>query len=120
FGDYLREAARTLKRDRLLHIYEATTCFGSSSSEVAAHRAAFAQALRDFGFDVVEVRDAWKFTYIKAMRNGRAPLADATIAFKQGASETPRRVSSQHPARPVRRGTSVGHLGPTGLSGHDC
>ena len=32
---------------------------------------------------MVEVTDHWKFTYLKAIRSGRAPLADATIAFKQ-------------------------------------
>ncbi len=86
FGDYLREAARTLKRDRVLHIYEATTRFGSTEAEVKANRQAFAHQLRSFGFDVVEVTDRWKFTYLKAIRSGRAPLADATIAFKQPAA----------------------------------
>ena len=86
FGDYLREAARTLKRDRVLHIYEATTRFGASAAEVEANRQAFAHRLRSFGFDVVEVTDHWKFTYLKAIRSGRAPLADATIAFKQPAA----------------------------------
>jgi superfamily II DNA or RNA helicase len=88
FADYIREAARVLKRDRVLHIYEATTRFGSTGEEVEANRRAFRQGLRGFGFDVVDVADHWKFTYIKAIRSGRAPLADATIAFKQRASES--------------------------------
>jgi hypothetical protein len=88
FADYVREAARVLKRDRVLHIYEATTRFGSTPAEVEANRRAFRQSLRDFGFDVVDMADRWKFTYVKAMRSGRAPLEDATIAFKHLASES--------------------------------
>ena len=45
-----------------------------------------APAAHDFGFDVVALTDHWKFTYVKAIRSGRAPLADATIAFKQPAA----------------------------------
>jgi hypothetical protein len=86
FPDYIREAARVLKRDRVLHIFEATTRFGSTDTAVEANRRAFRQSLRSFGFDVVEVADHWKFTYIKAIRSGRASLPDATIAFKQLAS----------------------------------
>jgi hypothetical protein len=54
-----------------------------------ANRRAFTHSLRDFGFDVVEVSDHWKFTYVKAIRNSRAPSVDATIAFKQPAAESP-------------------------------
>jgi hypothetical protein len=89
FGDYLREAARVLKRDRVLHIYEATTRFGSTGAEVEANRQAFMRSLRGFGFDVVDMADHWKFTYIKAIRSRRAPLTDATITFRQLASESP-------------------------------
>ncbi len=84
FGDYLREAARVLKRDRVLHIYEATTRFGLTETEVSANRQSFARCLRDFGFDVVDVSDRWKFTYIKAIRSQRAPVADAPISFRPG------------------------------------
>ena len=85
-GDYLREAARVVKRDRVLHVYEATTRFGATEAEVEANRRAFAQQLGDFGFDVVRVTGRWKFTYFKAHRSERTPLADATLAFKQPAA----------------------------------
>jgi hypothetical protein len=49
FADYLREAARTLKRDRVLHIYEATTRFGSTHAEVEANRRGFRQSLTSGG-----------------------------------------------------------------------
>jgi ubiquinone/menaquinone biosynthesis C-methylase UbiE len=89
FGDYLREAARVLKRDRVLHIFEATTRFGSTDSEVQANRQAFARCLRDFGFDVVDVADQWKFTYIKAIRSHRTPITQAAISFRTTGSSRP-------------------------------
>jgi hypothetical protein len=65
-GDYLREAHRTLKLDGQLHIFEATSRF--------ADRDWFAASLRDLGFDVVAVEDAWKFTHVRALKAERRPI----------------------------------------------
>ena len=57
FTHYLREAwSYPPKLDGQLHIYEATSRF--------ADREAFVAGLKEMGFAVAEVSDAWKFTYI--------------------------------------------------------
>ncbi len=61
--DYLMEAHRTLKIDGQLHIVEATSRF--------ADRDAFAASLGGLGFDVISVKDLWKFTYIRAIKADR-------------------------------------------------
>jgi hypothetical protein len=33
------------------------------------------------GFAIVEVRDAWKFTYIHALKTERAPPPDVSLNF---------------------------------------
>jgi hypothetical protein len=73
FTDYLREAWRVLKLDGQLHIFEATSRFGD--------REAFVAGLKQLGFAIVEVRDAWKFTYIHALKTDRAPVADLELRF---------------------------------------
>jgi len=73
FTDYLREAWRVLKLDGQLHIFEATSRFGN--------REAFVAGLKQLGFAIVEVRDAWKFTYIHALKLERAPVKDAELNF---------------------------------------
>jgi len=73
FAEYLREAWRVLKLDGQLHIFEATSRFGN--------REAFVTGLKKLGFAIVEVRDAWKFTHIHALRTDRAPASDVTMEF---------------------------------------
>ncbi len=73
FGDYLREAYRTLKLDGHLHILERSTRF--------TDRQAFIEALRTFGFDIIGVEDLWKFTHIRGLRTDRRPEANVKIIF---------------------------------------
>lgn len=73
FTDYLREAWRVLKLDGQLHIFEATSRFGN--------REAFVAGLKQLGFAIVEVRDAWKFTYIQALKTDRAPAQNVNLSF---------------------------------------
>jgi hypothetical protein len=73
FTDYLREAWRVLKLDGQLHIFEATSRFSDRDTFVAG--------LKKLGFAIVEVRDAWKFTHIHALRTDRAPSADVELRF---------------------------------------
>ena len=73
FTDYLREAWRVLKLDGQLHIFEATSRFGN--------REAFVAGLKQLGFSIVEVRDAWKFTYIHALKSERSPAVDVEMSF---------------------------------------
>lgn len=73
FTDYLREAWRVLKLDGQLHIFEATSRFSD--------REAFVAGLKKLGFAIVEVRDAWKFTHIRALKTEHAPSADVELRF---------------------------------------
>ena len=73
FTDYPREAWRVLKLDGQLHIFEATSRFGN--------RDVFVARLKQLGFTVFEVREAWRFTHIHALRTDRAPSADAELTF---------------------------------------
>ena len=73
FTDYLREAWRVLKLDGQLHIFEATSRFGN--------REAFVAGLKQFGFAIVEVRDAWKFTCIHALKTDRVLAQDVNLSF---------------------------------------
>jgi ubiquinone/menaquinone biosynthesis C-methylase UbiE len=73
FKDYLREAWRVLKLDGQLHVFEATSRFSD--------RDAFVAGLKKLGFAIVEVRDAWKFTHIRAMKTERAPEAGVELHF---------------------------------------
>jgi ubiquinone/menaquinone biosynthesis C-methylase UbiE len=73
FTDYLREAWRVLKLDGQLHIFEATSRFGN--------RETFVAGLKQLGFAIVEVRDAWKFTYIHALKTERPPVCAYDLSF---------------------------------------
>lgn len=73
FMDYLREAWRVLKLDGQLHIFEATSRFSD--------RGAFIVGLKELGFAIVEVRDAWKFTHIHAIRTEHPPVANVELHF---------------------------------------
>ena len=73
FADYLREAWRLLKLDGQLHIFEATSRFKD--------RAAFVAGLKKLGFANVEVRHAWKFTHIQALRTDKSPTPDIQLEF---------------------------------------
>ena len=37
--------------------------------------------LKQLGFSVVEVRSAWKFTYIHALKTERSPASDVILNF---------------------------------------
>ncbi|MBN4056311.1 DEAD/DEAH box helicase family protein, partial [Rhodothermus sp. AH-315-K08] len=76
FSDYIREAHRTLKIDGHLHIVEATSRFEDPE--------AFAASLSSLGFDVIDVRDLWKFTYIRAIKADREIVDDARLSFSVG------------------------------------
>jgi hypothetical protein len=65
FTDYLREAHRTLKLDGQLHIIEATSRFSNIAQ--------FQTDLEALGFDVVRVREMWKFTHIRAIKTEQRP-----------------------------------------------
>ena len=71
--DYLREAHRTLKLDGHLHIYESTSRFKD--------REQFVRDLARLGFDVFPVEDAWKFTYIHAIKTEQRPDPTVTMTF---------------------------------------
>lgn len=73
FTEYLREAWRLLKLDGHLHIYEATSRF--------TDRAAFAEGLKELGFSVVTVEDAWKFTHVHALKFERTPDTSFQLRF---------------------------------------
>ncbi len=73
FTDYLREAWRLLKLDGHLHIYEATSRF--------TDRNAFVDGLKEMGFAVAEVRDAWKFTHIHALANRPRAGCGVSVEF---------------------------------------
>ena len=64
---------KELKLDGQLHIFEATSRFSD--------RDAFVAGLKKHGFAIVEVRDAWKFTHIHAMKTDREPVADVELKF---------------------------------------
>ncbi len=65
FTDYLRQAHRTLKLDGQLHIIEATSRFSNIAQ--------FQTDLEALGFDVVRVREMWKFTHIRAIKTEQRP-----------------------------------------------
>jgi hypothetical protein len=70
---YLREAHRTLKLDGELHIIEATSRF-SNIAQFQTH-------LEALGFDIVRVRDMWKFTHIRALKTERKPQDEIELRF---------------------------------------
>jgi ubiquinone/menaquinone biosynthesis C-methylase UbiE len=73
FSDYLREAYRTLKLDGELHLIEATSRFSNIAQ--------FRSDLEALGFDIVRVRDMWKFTHIRALKTERKPHEEIELRF---------------------------------------
>jgi len=73
FGDYIREAHRTLKLDGQLHVIEATARF--------TDRKGFAKALEGLGFAIMSLEDMWKFTHIKAIKTERPPRDGIEMRF---------------------------------------
>jgi ubiquinone/menaquinone biosynthesis C-methylase UbiE len=73
FTDYLREAHRTLKLDGQLHIIEATSRF--------SNLAQFQTDLEALGFDVISVREIWKFTHIRAIKTEQRPQDGIELRF---------------------------------------
>lgn len=72
FTDYLREAHRTLKLDGQLHVIEASSRF--------SNREQFARSVASLGFEVVSVKDMWKFTHIRALKTEHQP-ATSDVRF---------------------------------------
>jgi EAL domain-containing protein (putative c-di-GMP-specific phosphodiesterase class I) len=73
FSDYLREAYRTLRLDGQLHIVESTSRFNNLDQ--------FVKGLKALGFDVVQIKEMWKFTHIRALRSERPPAEDIRLTF---------------------------------------
>jgi len=73
FTDYLREAHRPLKLDGQLHIIEATSRFSNIAQ--------FQTDLEALGFDVVRVREMWKFTHIRAIKTEQRPQDGIELRF---------------------------------------
>lgn len=73
FTDYLREAHRTMKLDAQIHIIEATSRFSDIDK--------FLDGLKALGFNLVEVRDLWKFKHIQAIKADRQPKEGLVVSF---------------------------------------
>ena len=59
--DYLREAARTLKLDGQLWIYEVTSHFKNLKE--------FGTLLERLGFRIIDSNEDWKFWHIRAIKS---------------------------------------------------
>ena len=73
FADYLLEAQRTLRLDGQLHIIESSSRFSD--------RDQFLKSLEDLGFDILQVKDMWKFTHIRALKSERSPSNISNLSF---------------------------------------
>ncbi len=72
FVDYLKEAHRCLKLDGHLHIIEPTSRFSDLKG--------FTRNLEKIGFDIVTVKEKYKFTFIRAIKSERV-VVDTEIKF---------------------------------------
>lgn len=71
FTDYLQEAHRTLKLDGTLHIIEATSRFSDIYK--------FRNDLEALGFEVMEPKQMWKFTHIRAIKSESKPQVQVEL-----------------------------------------
>lgn len=72
-ADYIREAARTLKLDGQLWIYEVT----SHIKDIQA----FVRGLELAGFRIIENTEVWKFRYIRAIKSEEVELSQIQVRF---------------------------------------
>ncbi|MBW4462468.1 MAG: DEAD/DEAH box helicase family protein [Nodosilinea sp. WJT8-NPBG4] len=70
-SDYIREAARTLKLDGQLLIYEATSHFKDLEG--------FVKGLEKAGFKTIESTEVWKFRYIHAIKAENVKLSEFAV-----------------------------------------
>ena len=73
FAEYIQEAHRCLKLDGQLHIIEATSRF--------CNRELFCNQLKKFGFDLIALKDLWKFTHIRLLKIEEAMNNEVDIEF---------------------------------------
>lgn len=69
--DYIREAARTLKLDGQLWIYEVTSHFKDLQG--------FVRGLKLAGFRIIENTEIWKFRYIRAIKSEEVDLSQIEV-----------------------------------------
>jgi SAM-dependent methyltransferase len=69
--DYIREAARTLKLDGQLWIYEVTSHIKDLQG--------FVRGLELAGFRIIENTEVWKFRYIQAIKSEEVELSQISI-----------------------------------------
>jgi SAM-dependent methyltransferase len=70
-SDYIREAARTLKLDGQLLIYEVTSHFKDLNG--------FIKGLENTGFKIIESTEIWKFRYIHAIKVENVDLSTIAV-----------------------------------------
>lgn len=70
-ADYVREAARTLKLDGQLWIYEVTSHFKDLQE--------FVRGLKLAGFRIIENTEIWKFRYIRAIKSEEVDLSQIKV-----------------------------------------
>lgn len=70
-ADYIREAARTLKLDGQLWIYEATSRVKNLQE--------FVKGLELAGFRIIENTEVWKFRYIRAIKSEEVELSQIKV-----------------------------------------
>lgn len=70
-SDYIREAARTLKLDGQLLIYEVNSHFRNLQG--------FIHGLESSGFKIIENTEVWKFRYIQAIKSENIELSQITV-----------------------------------------
>lgn len=72
-SDYIREAARTLKLDGQLIIYEVNSHFKNPEG--------FIHGLEKSGFKIIENTEIWKFRYIQAIKSENVVLSQIRVNF---------------------------------------
>lgn len=71
--EYIKEAHRVLKMDGKLFIYESTSRFNDINR--------FQRKLLQFGFDFINIKNQWKFTFIRAEKNKEKIMGNPEINF---------------------------------------
>lgn len=72
-SDYIREAARTLKLDGQLLIYEVNSHFRNLQD--------FVHGLEGSGFKIIENAEVWKFRYIQAIKSENVELSQIKVSL---------------------------------------
>ncbi len=71
--EYIKEAHRVLKMDGKLFIYESTSRFNDINR--------FQRELLQFGFDFINIKNQWKFIFIRAEKNKEKIMGNPQINF---------------------------------------